>query len=223
MTSRLAALVFDAHDPVVLGGFWAGVLGLELVDDPDGGTALLLNDDTGFRIEFFPTEDQKSGPNQIHFDLTSIPRGTGADRRAGARARRPAHRRRSAAGGGARRARRSRGQRVLRHRGRATTSWPTAAPSGPCRATARRRSATSGARRSAGRWSGTRTRRPRSGRRTADRRSRGEARPSRRRRGRTGCTSTSPHLQTKINRPRSNVSSPSVRSASTSGRATSAG
>ena len=71
MTSRLAALVFDAHDPVLLGGFWAGLLGFELVDDPDGGTALLPDDDTGFRVEFFPTQDQKSRPNQIHFDLTS--------------------------------------------------------------------------------------------------------------------------------------------------------
>lgn len=71
MTSRLAALVFDAHDPVALGRFWSGLLGWEMEDDPDGGTVLLPSDDTGFRLEFFPSEDRKAGPNQIHFDLTS--------------------------------------------------------------------------------------------------------------------------------------------------------
>ena len=32
---------------------------------------LLPSDDTGFRIEFFPTQEPKTGPNQMHFDLTS--------------------------------------------------------------------------------------------------------------------------------------------------------
>ncbi len=71
MTSHLMALCFDANDPVRLAPFWAGVLGREMVDDPDGGIALLPNDDTGFRIEFFPTQEPKTGPNQMHFDLTS--------------------------------------------------------------------------------------------------------------------------------------------------------
>jgi catechol 2,3-dioxygenase-like lactoylglutathione lyase family enzyme len=71
VTSRLHALAWDAHDHRRLGSFWAGLLGWEMVDDPDGGTALLPSDDTGFRIEFFPSEDQKAGPNQIHLDLTS--------------------------------------------------------------------------------------------------------------------------------------------------------
>ena len=42
-----------------------------MVDDPDGGFALLPSDDTGFRIEFFPTQEPKVGPNQIHLHLTS--------------------------------------------------------------------------------------------------------------------------------------------------------
>ncbi len=71
MTSHLVALAFDANDPARLAPFWAGVLGWEMVDDPDGGIALLPNDDTGFRIEFFPTQDPRTGPNQMHFDLTS--------------------------------------------------------------------------------------------------------------------------------------------------------
>ena len=71
MTSHLVALAFDAHDPALLAPFWAGVLGWEMVHDPDGGLALLSDDDTGFRIEFFPTPDPRTGPNQMHFDLTS--------------------------------------------------------------------------------------------------------------------------------------------------------
>ena len=71
MTSNLIALCFDANDPLRLAGFWAGVLGWEKADDAGDGIALLPSDDTGFRIRFLPTQEEKSGPNQIHFDLTS--------------------------------------------------------------------------------------------------------------------------------------------------------
>ena len=71
MTSQLVALVFDANDPAGLARFWSGVLGWEMVEDAPDGFALLPNDDTGFRIEFFPTLEPKSVPNQMHFDLTS--------------------------------------------------------------------------------------------------------------------------------------------------------
>jgi catechol 2,3-dioxygenase-like lactoylglutathione lyase family enzyme len=71
MTSHLIAVSFDAHDPLDLARFWAGVLGWEMVDDPPDGFALLPSDDTGFRIEFFPSQEQKTGQNQLHFDLTS--------------------------------------------------------------------------------------------------------------------------------------------------------
>jgi len=71
MTCQLHALSFDANDPDRLARFWAGVLGWEMVEDPPDGLALLPSDDTGFRLEFFPTQAQRSGPNQMHFDLTS--------------------------------------------------------------------------------------------------------------------------------------------------------
>jgi predicted enzyme related to lactoylglutathione lyase len=71
MTSQLIALVIDADDPARLAPFWAGVLGREMVDDPDGGIAILPSDDTGFRIELFPTQEPKAGPNQMHLHLTS--------------------------------------------------------------------------------------------------------------------------------------------------------
>ncbi len=106
MTSRLHALCFDANDPPSLARFWAGVLGREFSDDPHDGIALLPSDDTGFRIRFLPTEEMKSGLNQVHLHLTS----TSLDdqqqtvaRTLGARW--PAPRRRSAPRGGPRRAR----------------------------------------------------------------------------------------------------------------------
>jgi predicted enzyme related to lactoylglutathione lyase len=71
MTSRLLALSFSALDPTVVATFWSGVLGWELADDPIEGVRLLPADDTGFLLRFVPTQEAKSGPNHIHFDLTS--------------------------------------------------------------------------------------------------------------------------------------------------------
>lgn len=67
----LVALCFDAIEPSRLAGFWAGVLGWELVSDPRHGIALLPSDDTGFRLRFLPTSEPKTVQNQMHFDLTS--------------------------------------------------------------------------------------------------------------------------------------------------------
>jgi hypothetical protein len=73
MAAHLHALCIDALDPRGLALFWGGVLGREIADDPDG--ALLLpapeDGDAGFVIRFLPTRVPKSGPNQMHFDLTS--------------------------------------------------------------------------------------------------------------------------------------------------------
>ncbi len=71
MTSQLLALCIDANDPPGLARFWSGVLGRQMVENPAEGIALLPSDDTGFRIRFAPTQEQKVGPNQMHFDLTS--------------------------------------------------------------------------------------------------------------------------------------------------------
>jgi catechol 2,3-dioxygenase-like lactoylglutathione lyase family enzyme len=71
MTAQLIALCIDAHHPSGLAAFWSGVLGWEMADDPQDGLTLLPSDDTGFRLRFVPTREPKSGPNQMHFDLTS--------------------------------------------------------------------------------------------------------------------------------------------------------
>jgi len=75
MTAHLFALSFDANDAPDLARFWAGVLGWERSEDPQDGIALLPNDDTGFRIRFLPSQEQKTGRNQMHLDLTSTSLG----------------------------------------------------------------------------------------------------------------------------------------------------
>jgi catechol 2,3-dioxygenase-like lactoylglutathione lyase family enzyme len=67
MTSNLLALGFDASDPHRLGQFWAGVLQRELTDD----AVLLPSTPTEFPIRFVPTQEPKTWPNQMHFDITS--------------------------------------------------------------------------------------------------------------------------------------------------------
>jgi len=71
MTPQLFALGIDGHDPPRLARFWAGILGWERADDPPDDIAILPIDDTGFRIRFRQTQEQKTRPNQVHFDLTS--------------------------------------------------------------------------------------------------------------------------------------------------------
>jgi catechol 2,3-dioxygenase-like lactoylglutathione lyase family enzyme len=71
MTAQLDALCFAANDALRLAQFWRGVLGWELTEDQAGAVVLLPSDDTGFRLRFLPTQDRKTLPNQMHFDLTS--------------------------------------------------------------------------------------------------------------------------------------------------------
>ena len=71
MSSHLAALCFDANEPLLVARFWGGVLGWEMADDAEEGVELLPTDDTGFRLRFLPTQEQKTGQNYMHFDLTS--------------------------------------------------------------------------------------------------------------------------------------------------------
>jgi hypothetical protein len=71
MTVEIVALHIDAHDPVALARFWAGVLRRETVGDTADDVALRPDDDTGFLIRFDRTEVAKRGPNQMHFDLAS--------------------------------------------------------------------------------------------------------------------------------------------------------
>jgi predicted enzyme related to lactoylglutathione lyase len=72
MTSKLFAVSIDANDPAQLGRFWSELLGWEsAADDLAGGVMIRPDDENGYRIRFQPTRQPKSGPNTIHFDLTS--------------------------------------------------------------------------------------------------------------------------------------------------------
>jgi predicted enzyme related to lactoylglutathione lyase len=73
MTCHLVALCFDANDPLRLANFWAAVLGWKVSDDPDDFPihSILPSDDTGFQIDFAPSQEPKVGQNRMHFDLTS--------------------------------------------------------------------------------------------------------------------------------------------------------
>jgi predicted enzyme related to lactoylglutathione lyase len=71
MTCHLVALCIDANDPLRLGRFWAGVLGWPSDGDRDGDIVLQPDDDTGFAVRLLASGQQKTGPNQMHVDLTS--------------------------------------------------------------------------------------------------------------------------------------------------------
>ena len=71
MTCQLLAVCFDANDPLRLARFWGAVLGREIADDPHDGLTVLPSEDTGFRLRFHPTQEQKFGLNERHLHLTS--------------------------------------------------------------------------------------------------------------------------------------------------------
>jgi catechol 2,3-dioxygenase-like lactoylglutathione lyase family enzyme len=71
MPCHVIALCVDAIDPLRVARFWAGVLGWEMADDAHDDIALVPRDDPGIRIRFLATREQKTGPNQMHVDLTS--------------------------------------------------------------------------------------------------------------------------------------------------------
>lgn len=71
MTTRLDALCWDAHDPMLLARFWAEALRWEVGDERDGVVELVPTDGTPFTIEFAPTTDVKAGQSRFHLDLTT--------------------------------------------------------------------------------------------------------------------------------------------------------
>jgi hypothetical protein len=68
MTLRLDALSFDAQDPAAPAAFWAGLLGREVVEEPDG--VLLPGDDTQLGLRFVAGSADPSGRG-LHLHLTS--------------------------------------------------------------------------------------------------------------------------------------------------------
>jgi predicted enzyme related to lactoylglutathione lyase len=69
MSSRVLALTFDAHDPARLAGFWAAVLGRDVIDDSGG--VLLPGSETQVGLRFAPSQPERTGPDRVHLHLTS--------------------------------------------------------------------------------------------------------------------------------------------------------
>lgn len=71
MTCRLININIDAINPSALARFWADLLKWKIGNAVDGYVELLPTDDSGFEMNVLPTEAPKTGPNQMHFHLTS--------------------------------------------------------------------------------------------------------------------------------------------------------
>lgn len=66
---RLVAVTFDAHDPFELAAFWGGLLGREVITEPDG--ALLPGDDAQVGVRFVASAAEGSGAKRLHLHVTS--------------------------------------------------------------------------------------------------------------------------------------------------------
>ena len=76
MTSQLLGVAFDAHDPVLLARFWAGLLTREVIEDARGSS--LPGGETQLGLRFVGSASVKLGVNRMHLHLTST---TPADQR----------------------------------------------------------------------------------------------------------------------------------------------
>jgi hypothetical protein len=70
--SRLLAVTFAAHDPALLGRFWAALLGRAAVA---GDGVLLPGDETQVGLRFVPGQVRRNGLNRLHLHLTSASPG----------------------------------------------------------------------------------------------------------------------------------------------------
>jgi catechol 2,3-dioxygenase-like lactoylglutathione lyase family enzyme len=84
LSARLVAVAFESRDPAAQAGFWAGLLGREVVTEP-GGSLLLPGDEVQMGLRFRPPKDTATdsatdsatdiaaGPPCLHLHVTSDP------------------------------------------------------------------------------------------------------------------------------------------------------
>jgi hypothetical protein len=65
----MLTVTFDAHDPALVGRFWGGLLGREVVDE--GGDAALPGEDGQVGLRFAASRTPKTGLNVLHLHVTS--------------------------------------------------------------------------------------------------------------------------------------------------------
>ncbi|EAP99054.1 hypothetical protein JNB_02760 [Janibacter sp. HTCC2649] len=71
MTALLHAVRIDAHDAQRVARFWGGLLGWDVIDEPDGSATVSPQDGATYRLTVQRAETPKPDQNRIHFDLTS--------------------------------------------------------------------------------------------------------------------------------------------------------
>lgn len=76
MSSRLAVVVIDAHDPEAVAAFWCEALGWSIVDREEDGLAIGPASGAWPRIDVFKVPEAKTVKNRLHFDLRAEDRST---------------------------------------------------------------------------------------------------------------------------------------------------
>ncbi|RRO18317.1 VOC family protein [Saccharopolyspora rhizosphaerae] len=74
MTSRISAVVIDAHDIEKIASFWCEVLGWSVVDREEGGLTIGASDGSWPRIDVFEVPESKTVKNRLHFDVRATDR-----------------------------------------------------------------------------------------------------------------------------------------------------
>lgn len=69
MTSRIAAVAIDAHDPRKVAEFWAAVLDWKIVEESEGVVSIAPVDAAWPTIDVVPVPEPKTVKNRLHFDL----------------------------------------------------------------------------------------------------------------------------------------------------------
>jgi catechol 2,3-dioxygenase-like lactoylglutathione lyase family enzyme len=77
MTSRIAVLALDAHDPRLIADFWCAVLGWEVVEEEPGGVSIALPEGLSIgppdrswpTIDVLAVPEGKTVKNRLHLDL----------------------------------------------------------------------------------------------------------------------------------------------------------
>ncbi len=69
MSSRIAVIAIDAHQPRVVADFWCSILGWEVLEEDDGVMSIGSPDGSWPTIDVVPVPETKSVKNRLHLDL----------------------------------------------------------------------------------------------------------------------------------------------------------
>ena len=69
MALRFEAVTFEVADADAAAAFWAGLLGRQVLAEPDG--VLLPGNDVQVGLRFVPSDGGKAGRRRLHLHLTS--------------------------------------------------------------------------------------------------------------------------------------------------------